>query len=162
MEALAIGKRLPILTSLFIGWSIMLIQPTYCEAVFYYDVIPLCTEGSSGHLLIESKGLHDDGIHSLLQPIAKFNMPFSGGFLFGIYSVGRNGCDFVFSAIAENFQLGRVSFRFLLVQYVHMLLLVSQEAFDINEGVRYYLHSSLQVQLDGDRLVVFVLPVLVV
>ena len=140
----------------------MLIQPTCCEAVFYHDVVPLCTEGSSGHLLIECKGLGDDGIHSLLQPIAKFNMPFSGGFLFGIYGVGRNGTDFVFGVTAENFQLGPVSFCFLLVQDVHMLLLVSQEAFNINEGVRYYLHGSLEVQLDGDRLVVFVLPVLIV
>ena len=43
-----------------------------------------------------------------------------------------------------------------------MLLLVSQEAFDVNEGVSYYLHGGLLVQLDGDRLVIFVLPVLII
>ena len=162
MQALAISKRLPVLTSLFVGWSIMLIQPTCCEAVFNYNVVPLCTEGSSGHLLVERECLHDDGIHSLLQPIAKFNMPFSGGFLFCIYGVGQNGTDFDSSAISNDLHLGPISCRFLLVQDVHMLLLVSQEAFDGNEGVMYPLHGGLLVQLNGDRLVIFILPVLII
>ena len=140
----------------------MRIQPTCCKVVLCYDFIPLYTEGSSGYLLIECKGLWDNGIHSLIQPIAKFNMPFSGGFLFCIYGVGQNGTDFDSSAISNDLHLGPISCRFLLVQDVHMLLLVSQEAFDGNEGVMYPLHGGLLVQLNGDRLVIFILPVLII
>ena len=104
----------------------------------------------------------DDGIHSLLQPIVKFNMSPSGCFLFCMYEVGQNGTDSVFSVLSDDLHLGPVSFRFMLVQDIQMLLLVSQEAFKVDEGVWYYLHGSLLVQLDGDQLIIFVLPVLII
>ena len=68
--------------------------------------------------------------------------------------------SFAFSVIVNEFQLGPVSFRFLLVHDVHVLLLVAQEAFDVDEGVGYNLNGCFLVQLNGDRLVVLVLPAL--
>ena len=138
----------------------MLIQPACCESVLGNDDIPLCAESSGRHLLIESKGLRDDVIHPLLQRVAEFDQLLSGGFLLCIYEVGRHATDLEFGVRINDVYLGPVSFCFLLVQDVHVLLLVAQEAFDVDEGVGYNLHGCFLVQLNGDWLVVLILLVI--
>ena len=57
-------------------------KPSCREAVVAYDVVPLCAESGTRHLLVQREGLCHDGILSLLQRYTNL-LVLLVGFLFG-------------------------------------------------------------------------------
>ena len=109
-------------------------ENTSCsEAVLVDNVVPLCVESGTQHLLVQHEGFRHDGFLSLLHQCTHL-LKFLTGFIFsGINRVCEDHIILRNGAGKKGLERIPIHLRALVRQYIVMLFLIPQKFFHISE-----------------------------